>query len=189
MGGFWSFIATAANGKVRRFRSFAGPRCAAHCDAAEPRRQEYEANVSHDGNACFVCMSGESGLRVQISRIRSLSLRSPQTPMSVSILLPLAVLFAVASSAAAQEATYRLSIKDHKFQPSELEIPASQKIALVVKNEDPTPEEFESIQLRREKVIPGGQETTVYIGPLKPGRYEFFGDFNPKTARGYIVVK
>ena len=109
--------------------------------------------------------------------------------MSVSILLPLAVLFAVASSATAQEATYRLSIKDHKFQPTELEIPASQKIALIVKNEDPTPEEFESAELRREKVVPGGQEITVYIGPLKPGRYEFFGDFNPKTARGHIVAK
>jgi plastocyanin len=90
---------------------------------------------------------------------------------------------------AAQEATFTLAIKDHKFQPTEIEIPAGKKVALIVKNEDPTPEEFESVQLRREKVVPGGQEITVYIGPLKPGRYEFFGDFNPKTARGHIVVK
>jgi plastocyanin len=88
-----------------------------------------------------------------------------------------------------QEATYTLTIRDHRFAPSELEIPAGRKIALVVKNLDPTAEEFESIELHREKVVAGGQEITVYIGPLRPGRYEFFGDFNQQTARGTIVVK
>jgi hypothetical protein len=96
---------------------------------------------------------------------------------------------AIAGSAVAQEPTYTLVIKDHKFQPAEIEIPAGKKIALIVKNEDPTPEEFESTELRREKVIPGGQQVTVYIGPVKPGKYEFFGDFNPKTARGQIIAK
>ena len=47
-------------------------------------------------------------------------------------------------------------IKDHRFQPTDIEIPAGQKIALLVKNEDSTPEEFESTELRREKVVPGG---------------------------------
>jgi hypothetical protein len=106
-----------------------------------------------------------------------------------SALLSLAVILVTAANVAAQEPTYTLVIKDHRFQPAELEVPAGQKIALIVKNDDPTPEEFESTQLKREKVIPGGQQATVYIGPLKPGRYEFFGDFNPKTARGHIVVK
>jgi heme/copper-type cytochrome/quinol oxidase subunit 2 len=101
----------------------------------------------------------------------------------------IALILVMTTSAAAQDATYTLIVKDHKFQPTEIEIPAGKKIELIVKNEDPTPEEFESTQLRREKVVPGGQQITVYIGPLKPGRYEFFGDFNPKTARGYIVVK
>ena len=99
------------------------------------------------------------------------------------------LVLAIGTSAAAQEPAYTLVIKDHKFQPTEIEIPAGQKIALTVKNNDPTPEEFESIELRREKVVPGGEQITVYIGPLKPGRYEFFGDFNPTTARGHIVVK
>jgi hypothetical protein len=101
----------------------------------------------------------------------------------------LGLILAGGANLAAQEPTYTLVIKDHKFQPAEIEIPAGQKITLLVKNEDPTPEEFESNQLRREKVIPGGQQATVYIGPLKPGKYEFFGDFNPKTARGQIIVK
>jgi hypothetical protein len=91
--------------------------------------------------------------------------------------------------AAAEDSRYVLSIKDHKFQPTEIEIPANKKVALEISNLDPTPEEFESTELRREKVIPGGGRITLSIGPLKPGRYEFFGDFNPTTARGHIVVK
>ena len=103
--------------------------------------------------------------------------------------LSLVLVLATEANLAAQEATYTLVIKDHRFQPAEIEIPAGQKIALIVKNDDPTPEEFESTELRREKVVPGGEQITIYIGPLKPGRYEFFGDFNPKTARGHIIAK
>jgi plastocyanin len=104
-------------------------------------------------------------------------------------LLPLALILTMATGAAAQDATYTLAIKDHQFQPSEIEVPAGQKIALIVKNNDSTPEEFESTELRREKVVAGGDQITVYVGPLKPGKYEFFGDFNPKTARGHIIAK
>ena len=85
--------------------------------------------------------------------------------------------------------SYTLTIRQHRFEPTELEIPAGKKIALVVKNLDGTPEEFESIELHREKVVAGGSEITVYVGPLKPGRYEFFGDFNPDTARGHLIAK
>jgi hypothetical protein len=91
--------------------------------------------------------------------------------------------------ARAEESTYTLTIKDHRFTPTEIEIPAGKKISLIVKNLDATPEEFESTELHREKVVTGGREITIYIGPLQPGRYEFFGDFNPRTARGHIVVK
>jgi hypothetical protein len=95
----------------------------------------------------------------------------------------------VAAPAVAEDHAASLTIKDHRFQPEELVVPAGVKIKLTVKNLDPTPEEFESVSLRREKVIPGGTEGVVYIGPLKPGSYDFFGDFNPKTARGQIVAK
>ena len=98
-------------------------------------------------------------------------------------------LFSITTAVAAQEPSYTLVIKDHKFQPTEIEVPAGQNVVLLVKNGDPTPEEFESTELRHEKVVPGGDQTTVYIGPLKPSRYEFFGDFNPATAHGHIVVK
>jgi plastocyanin len=109
--------------------------------------------------------------------------------MSRLVLLSLVLILARATSASAQDPAYTLVIKDHQFQPAEIEIPAGQKVTLLVKNDDPTPEEFESIELRREKVVAGRDQITVYIGPLKPGRYEFFGDFNPTTARGHIIAK
>ena len=82
-----------------------------------------------------------------------------------------------------------LLIKDHRFDPAELVLPADKKVAITVKNLDPTPEEFESIELHREKVVPGNKEITVYIGPLQPGRYPFYGEFNQETAQGAILVK
>ena len=101
----------------------------------------------------------------------------------------LAALGLSAVPALAAEDSFTLSIKGHRFSPTDIEIPAGKKVTLIVKNLDATPEEFESTDLRREKVVAGGDQITVYIGPLRPGRYEFFGDFNPDTARGHIVAK
>jgi hypothetical protein len=95
----------------------------------------------------------------------------------------------LAAPALADDPSFTINIKDHKFEPTELEIPANQKVLLLVKNLDGTPEEFESKELRREKVIPGGQEAKIAVGPLKPGRYEFFGEYNAKSARGWLVAK
>lgn len=95
----------------------------------------------------------------------------------------------VSAARADDEPTFTLTIKDHRFEPTQLDVPAGVKIKLLVKNADTTPEEFESTELRREKVIAGGQQAIIFVGPLRPGSYEFFGDFNPKTARGRIVAK
>jgi len=81
-----------------------------------------------------------------------------------------------------------LRIKDHLFYPAELVVPANQKIKLLVINEDPTPEEFESYELNREKVILGNSKAVIFIGPLTPGEYPFFGEFNISTAQGKIIV-
>jgi plastocyanin len=97
-------------------------------------------------------------------------------------------LFAVMPDQAFGQDSYVLTIKDHKFEPAELTIPAGAEIKLVVKNMDATPEEFESETLDLEKIIPGGQEAEFTIGPLEAGEYEFFGEFNMDTALGKIVV-
>ncbi len=93
------------------------------------------------------------------------------------------------SSISAAEPQVQLTIKNHRFEPAELKVPAGQRIKLLVHNQDPTPEEFESHSLNREKLIPGGARATIYIGPLKPGRYDFFGEFNEATAKGSVVAE
>lgn len=82
-----------------------------------------------------------------------------------------------------------LVIRDHRFEPAEVKVPAGQKIKLVVHNQDTTPEEFESHELNREKVIAPGAKVNIYIGPLNPGRYPFFGEFHEKTARGTVIAE
>lgn len=99
-------------------------------------------------------------------------------------------MLACGPGARAQEAvTARLRIKDHRFQPAELKVPAGRPILLQVRNDDPTPEEFESKTLRVEKVIPGNSEATIRLRALEPGRYRFFGEFNEATAQGFVVVE
>lgn len=101
-----------------------------------------------------------------------------------------ALLAALAVSArAADIPTFEIAIKDHKFAPATIEVPANTKIKLVVKNQDPTPEEFESYELDREKVIQGNSQADIFIGPLEPGTYPFFGEFHADTAKGEIVAK
>jgi len=99
----------------------------------------------------------------------------------------LALLIAPAAVRAA-DANYTLAIKDRKFDVAELQVPANAKFTLTVKNLDVVPSEFESTDLNREKVVVGGGTITIYLGPLTPGRYAFFDDFNPQ-ARGTIVAK
>ena len=90
---------------------------------------------------------------------------------------------------AADDTTYTLTIKDHRFEPAQLEVPAGKKLKLVVKNLDATPEEFESHDLKREKVIAGKGQATILIGPLKPGAYKFVGEYHENTAQGQIIAK
>ena len=77
----------------------------------------------------------------------------------------------------------------HLFHPARLEVPANTKIKLRVHNRDATPEEFESYELNREKVILGGRSAVIFIGPLEPGTYPFFGEFNPNTAQGEVIAR
>jgi plastocyanin len=97
--------------------------------------------------------------------------------------------FAQAPAGAASMVTLHISIKDHRFQPAELKVPANTPVTLVVRNLDPTPEEFESNTLRVEKVVAGNSEITFNFRPLAPGRYRFYGDFNEATAQGAITAE
>ena len=115
-------------------------------------------------------------------------MRSNAPPVIVTALLSAFMLLAVpGAQAAAPE--MELVIRGHLFFPATFEIPAGVKIRLMIDNQDDTPEEFESYQLNREKVIPGKSKSVIFIGPLPPGEYPFFGEFYPKTAQGRVVVR
>ena len=103
--------------------------------------------------------------------------------------LALAILLSGSLAAFAQDADFAISIKDHKFSPDRIEIPAGKKVKLVVDNQDATPEEFESADLNREKVVVGKGTITVLLGPLDAGKYHFFGDFHQETAQGELIAK
>jgi plastocyanin len=90
---------------------------------------------------------------------------------------------------AAGEPEFALVLEGHKFSPERLEVPAGTKVKLTVDNRDATPEEFESEELRVEKVIPGKSKGLVYIGPLKAGEYKYIGEYNEQSAHGVIVAK
>jgi len=104
-------------------------------------------------------------------------------------LMLLGLITVLPRASAAADDSYTLTIKDHRFEPSQLDLPAGKKLKLLVKNLDPTPEEFESRDLKREKIIPGKGQALIPIGPLKPGSYKFAGEYHEATAQGQIVAK
>ena len=95
----------------------------------------------------------------------------------------------VLGASAAHAADYTLTIKNHQFSPTEIKVPANQRVTITVINEDATPEEFDSSALKVEKVVAGKSKGVVRIGPLKAGRYPFIGEYNEATAKGVVVAE
>ena len=108
--------------------------------------------------------------------------------MRIGLVLALVLLCIPMQAHAAKRKVYTIVIKDHKFEPEKLTVSEGEKIKLIIDNQDPTPEEFESYDLNREKIVAGNGKISVFIGPLKAGEYKYFGEFNPKTAQGIIQV-
>jgi Cupredoxin-like domain len=116
--------------------------------------------------------------------------------MKYNLLTIKAIVFALsanclitASPLQAADLEMSLIIKNHAFEPSTLKVPANQRIKLTIHNQDNTPEEFESHALNREKIVPASSKVVLYIGPLKPGQHEFFGEFNAATAKGVVIAE
>lgn len=100
-----------------------------------------------------------------------------------------AIFFVFTAQAKADIKEFKIQIKDHKFIPNTINAPANEKIKLIVENLDSTIEEFESTDLSREKLVGGGKSINIVVGPLEPGKYNFFGEFHPKTAQGTLIIK
>jgi Cupredoxin-like domain len=114
--------------------------------------------------------------------------RSFTKPFTVALAISV-ISFMPISQTHAADLELSLIIKNNKFEPSELKVPANQRVKLNIQNLDKTAEEFESHSMKKEKVIPAGGKAVIYLGPLKPGSYEFIGEFNPKTAKGLVIAE
>jgi hypothetical protein len=103
------------------------------------------------------------------------------------------VLIALSSFAAVDAARadveIALSYKDKKFDPPEISVPANRPIVIKFRNLDRDAMELESDSLKIERVVAAGKDATIKVKAQKPGRYEFFDEYNEKTARGALVVK
>ena len=108
---------------------------------------------------------------------------------SVALSISLAGLICSAAPAALAQEPITITIRNHRFEPAEVKVPAGKRITVYVVNDDPTPEEFESHPMKVEKVIPGKSKALVRIGPLAKGRYEFIGEFNQATAKGVVIAE
>ena len=90
---------------------------------------------------------------------------------------------------AADDPTFELSLKEHQFTPAELTVPADRRLKLTIKNSSTRRPRSSTPAFKAEKIIPGGGEVSVYIGPLKAGTYGFFDDFHPAETKGSPIAK
>lgn len=108
-------------------------------------------------------------------------------PRLIRPLLLAAALYA--GAAHADLPTYTVVAKDGRLTPATLAVPAGVRFKVVIRNEGREPIEFESLQLRKEKVLAPGARSFVVVAPLKPGEYDFFDEFHPDTSKGRIVAQ
>lgn len=109
--------------------------------------------------------------------------------MRIALSTLAAVLLAGAVSAAEavpDPLVVTLTLKDHRFTPNSVEVPAGQRIRIKLINRDAATEEFDSEDLHVEKDVTPDGEVSFAIGPLKPGTYSFMGELHSDTASGTI---
>ena len=110
-------------------------------------------------------------------------------PLSVVALAIALAAGAAAPALADDETQVQITLKDHKFEPAESSVPAGKPIVIELANQDATPAEFESKELRVEKVVAGGGAIAVKVRALKPGRYRFFDDYHEATTEGFLIAQ
>lgn len=125
-------------------------------------------------------------LRGNTSRMAPLGRR----PAYLLMALMLASLPNLGGSARAEdEPTFRIEFNDGKVTPQRLEVPAKTRFKLELHNLGKEPAEFESKELRKEKVLAPGSSSTLVIRTLDPGEYDFFDDFHLDAPPAVLVAK
>lgn len=95
----------------------------------------------------------------------------------------------IGGSEAAEDPVYRIEFADGVMTPSRIEVPADTRFELLLVNKGKTPAEFESLPLRKEKVLAPDTSSTMVIKGLDPGEYPFFDDFHPDAPPAVLVAK
>lgn len=98
-------------------------------------------------------------------------------------------LSAASALRAADDPTFRIEFKDGDVTPRELVVPANTRIRLELHNLGETPAEFESLELKKEKVLAPKSSSVLVIRTLAPGRYDFFDDFHPGQPPAALIAK
>ena len=105
------------------------------------------------------------------------------------LIATLALAALATTSARAEDPTFRIEFKDGVVAPKRIEVPAKTRIVLELVNTGATPAEFESKELRKEKVVAPGTSSSLVLRALDPGEYEFMDDFHPDSPPSILVVK
>lgn len=100
-----------------------------------------------------------------------------------------AALWFAATPALAADPVFRIEFDDGKMTPSRIEVPADTRFELELVNKGKTPAEFESLPLRKEKVLAPESSSSMVIKGLDPGEYSFFDDFHPDAPPAVLVAK
>ncbi len=101
-----------------------------------------------------------------------------------------AILFAFSPTAAlCADNVASLTLKDHRFTPTEIHVKANTPTTVTLINNDDQAEEFDSTSLKIEKVVSEHSTGTMRWRPLAPGRYPFMGEFHSETAQGVVVAE
>ena len=110
-------------------------------------------------------------------------------PRNLALAMVTVVMLLVAVGVASALDEIPVTIENNRFSPDEIKVKAGAPFVLVVTNKDKAPEEFESKELRIEKVVPAGKTLKINVRALKPGTYPFIGEYHQQTAKGRIVAE
>lgn len=119
---------------------------------------------------------------------RAFALRGAWFAMLATLLM-CASLMGYTSAWAEEVAKFEIVARDGRLSSEKLNVPAGVKLRITLRNEGKTPVEFESQELRIEKVVAGDAASAVTIQPLKPGTYLMIDEFHADTGKMQIIAK
>ena len=84
---------------------------------------------------------------------------------------------------------FTIELRDGTITPKRIEVPEGTRFKFILKNTGKEPAEFESLELRKEKVVAPGVTTSMVFKRLSAGEYVFFDDFHLDGDKALVVSK